>query len=117
VPAPAVLATLRARATLVDRMLDAELDDARDAGEMISLWTFGGGFDARWHRLAATLRDAVVEQVEVELPEVIAAKDALLARSPFAKAWASIRRRALPAEQWRVPAGEAGPGVRRLLLL
>ena len=117
VPAPAVLATLRARATLVDRMLDEEADHARGAGESISLWTFGGGFDARWHRLARALGEAVCEHVEVEVPDVLATKELILSRSPFAAGWARVHRRALPIDQWRVPSGEPGPGVRRVLVI
>lgn len=99
--APSVLAMIRARSTIVDRMLEDEIHRVRRAGARLTLWTFGGGFDARWYRLRPALHDVVASHVEVDDPDVLQFKHQALAASSFAGAWEGVQQVAAPEEGWR----------------
>lgn len=104
--APSVLAMIRARASLVDRMIECEVHHARLRGEAIAYHGFGGGFDARWYRLLREMRDVIRAHREVEEPEVLLLKDRLLSTSTFAPVWADIVQDKAAPDGWSVAAGE-----------
>lgn len=111
---PAALATIRARTTLVDRMLLDELIRARSRGDKVCLWTLGGAFDARWNRMAEDFEGVVVEAREVEDPLILKYKDRVLKKSPFGAAWEKVQRRPKPLEGWTV---RPRSGARPLVIL
>jgi len=111
--APA-LSTIRARTLLLDRMLLDELYRARRAGERLCVWTIGGGFDARWHRMQDEFTDVVVEIREVEDPAILRYKDRWLRDSPFAGRWAQVRVRPKAPEGWTA---RPRTGARALIIL
>jgi O-methyltransferase involved in polyketide biosynthesis len=100
--APSVLAMIRARSAIVDRMLEDEAQRIRRAGARLTLWTFGGGFDARWYRLRPALDDVLSGHVEVDEPDVIQFKHQALSTSSFAAAWEGVQRVAALEDGWRV---------------
>lgn len=109
--APSILAMIRARAAIVDRMLEDEVHRARTAGTGLAVWTFGAGFDARWYRLRPAHQDVDVTHVEVEEPSVLQFKDQALAASSFAGLWDSVQRVAAPEDRWAVPDPSGEPLV------
>lgn len=109
-----VLGAIRSRTRLVDRMLTEEVGLARQDGSELALVVVGGGLDARWFRHLYRIDDVVTSYTEVELPEVLALKDALLADSPYSEPWSRIHQVPLPLRQWSVPPDTAG---RRNLVL
>ncbi|MEQ1566401.1 MAG: hypothetical protein ABMA64_12240 [Myxococcota bacterium] len=100
--APSILAMLRARAGVVDRMLEEEARRAQVLGQRVDYWGFGGGFDARWHRLSPWLGPVTHQHCEVDEPEVLESKDALLSRSNFSGGWQRVQRVAEREERWTV---------------
>jgi len=108
----AALTTVRARTTLVDRLLESELARARKRGDSLCLWGIGGAFDGRWSRMAEAMRDVVVEIREVEDPLILEFKDRVLEKSPFAEAWHQVQTRPKSIEGWTVrPRSGARPLV------
>jgi O-methyltransferase involved in polyketide biosynthesis len=99
--APSILAMIRARATIVDRMIEDDVHDARRRGQRVALWTFGGGFDARWFRLQG-LGEALHAHCEVEEPDVLDFKDLALSSSTFATSWQRIHRVPVKEDRWTV---------------
>jgi O-methyltransferase involved in polyketide biosynthesis len=97
-----VLTMVRARARLVDRMIEEEVRASVRLEEGLDFWSVGGGFDARWYRIKTLMSDAVRKHFEVESAEVLAVKDALLAESSFHKSWQTIESRRMEAETWTV---------------
>ncbi len=98
---------IRARAAIVDRMIEDEAHRVRALGGHLTYWGFGGGFDARWYRLRPTLRDVIGEHYEVDDPEVLEFKDQVLADSSFAGAWDRIRQHRAGEDRWGIPSGDA----------
>ena len=101
-PVPERLCAVRARADLVDEILLRLRDAARRQHLNQSIWSIGCGLDARWQRLAWPLAPVVTRLVELDEPHVIAAKDALLSGSPFAREWAEIEDIAMIPQGWDV---------------
>ncbi|MEZ4237141.1 MAG: class I SAM-dependent methyltransferase [Myxococcota bacterium] len=99
--APSILSMIRARATIVDRMIEDEVARARSRGGAVSFWGFGGGFDARWFRLQA-LGDGVRAHCEVEEPDVLDFKNLALSTSTFAPSWQRIHRIPVKEDRWTV---------------
>lgn len=100
--APSVIAMLRARAAVIDRMIEEEVAAARARDEVLAYHGFGGGFDARWYRLTRGMRDVVRLHVEVDEPEVMRLKHRLLSGSTFAEAWSDIRHEGSEAADWGI---------------
>src|SRR6187551_18007 len=90
--APSILAMIRARASIVDRMIEEEAHRVRNLGGLLTYWGFGGGFDARWYRLRPTLEQVITTHNEVEEPDVMDFKNHALADSTFSTAWQRIQR-------------------------
>ena len=87
---PSVLTMIRARTSIVDRMIEEEIARARCLGTKIAYWSFTPGFDARWYRILALVGDAIGVLREVEDPDLLALKTALLEESTFARQWTRI---------------------------
>jgi len=103
-PLSEALTTVRARASLVDRMIAGECARARQEGCGLCYGSVGGGLDARWYRLLPAFSDVVREQREIEEPALLLVKDEMLADSPFEVPWSQVIRRPLPMERWTVQA-------------
>jgi O-methyltransferase involved in polyketide biosynthesis len=99
--APSILAMIRARSTIVDRMIEDDVHQARRRGNTVTFWSFGGGFDARWYRLQA-LGEAVRAHCEVEDPDVLDFKNLALSTSTFAPSWQRIHRIPVKEDRWTV---------------
>ncbi len=102
--APSILAMIRARANIVDRMIEETVNRARLAGDTLDFWGFGGGFDARWYRLMRDMGDVIASHQEVEEPALMEFKDELLASSSFANAWDRIEKHSAAKHTWTVGA-------------
>jgi len=102
---------IRARANIVDRMIEEAVNRARHMDETLDFWGFGGGFDARWYRLMREMDDVIVSHQEVEEPALMEFKDELLASSSFANAWERIRKHAAAKHTWTVQESESRPLV------
>jgi O-methyltransferase involved in polyketide biosynthesis len=100
--APSILAMIRARAAIVDRMIEDEVHRVRQASGGLTYWGFGGGFDARWYRLRPALHDVIRVHCEVEEPDVMDFKNQALADSSFAHAWERIHRLPIKEDRWTV---------------
>lgn len=100
--APSILSMIRARAAVVDRMIEEEVHRVRAASGGLTYWGFGGGFDARWYRLKPALHDVIRVHCEVEEPEVMEFKNQALADSSFAQAWERIHRLPIREDRWTV---------------
>jgi O-methyltransferase involved in polyketide biosynthesis len=100
--APSILTMLRARSQIVDGMVADEIARAKAAGEALSYWSVGGGFDARWYRLRPQLT-GIAGHHELEDPEVMAFKEEVLADSTFAGHWGEIRRDTAVERKWCIP--------------
>lgn len=107
--APSILSMIRARASIVDRMLEDEVHRVRASGGPLQVWTFGAGFDARWYRLRPALLDVPITHVEVEDPEVLQFKNQALATSSFAGLWDSVQRVPVHEDRWTVPESSSVP--------
>lgn len=105
--APSILAMIRARAAMVDRLIEDEAHRVRRLGGRLAWWGFGGGFDARWYRLRPLVQDILLRHCEVEDPEVLEFKHQALQDSSFAGAWDRIQRLPTPEDRWTVPDGTA----------
>lgn len=127
--APSILSMIRARASIVDRMIEDEVYRVRARGGTLSFWSFGGGFDARWYRLRA-LGAGIRSHSEVEDPDLMDFKNAALSTSSFASSWKRIHRLPTKEDRWTVQDPASGntlvvlegvasrlglDGVRRLL--
>jgi O-methyltransferase involved in polyketide biosynthesis len=100
--APSILAMIRARASIVDRMIEDEAYRAHKHGQRLGYWGFGGGLDARWYRLRPLLDPITQIHCEVEEPEVIDFKNAALGASTFSSAWQRIQRVPSREDKWTV---------------
>lgn len=112
--AEAAFTTIRARTTIVDRMIHDAIAIARGDGKKVAVWTLGPGFDARWYRLLPRMEEAITSVREVEEPAVLSIKNAMLETSPYAEWWSKVVRRSIPAGAWGV---EPRRGERALVLL
>lgn len=101
--APSVLTMIRARASVVDAMVAEEVHFARRRERKVALCVLGGGFDARWYRMGPLLSHTVASHHEVEDPELLEFKDALLSASSFAPHWKRVHRVAAAEEAWTLP--------------
>lgn len=108
--APSILSMLRARASIVDRMIEDEASRVRRHGGALTFFSFGGGLDARWYRLKPILEPVLRLHAEVEEPDVIEFKNQALEGSSFASAWSRIERVPVPEGRWTVHDG-AGADV------
>lgn len=99
--APAALSTIRARTEVVDRLLSEAVERARTEQAQLCLWSVGAGLDARWQRMRRHL-GPVAEIREVDTPEVLSFKEAVLARSPYAEPWSRVARRPSDVPGWTV---------------
>lgn len=99
--APSILSMIRARATIVDRMIEDEAHRVRRTGGLVTFWGFGGGFDARWYRLRA-LGEVIRTHCEVEEPELMDFKNLALSSSTFAPSWQRIHRIPIREDRWTV---------------
>ena len=109
--APSILSMIRARANIVDRMIEEIVNRARLADETLDFWGFGGGFDARWYRLMREMDDVVVSHQEVEEPALMEFKEELLPSSAFANAWERIRKHSEAKHNWTVQSTDSRPLV------
>ena len=107
--APSILSMLRARSSMVDERVAGLVASARAAGESLTYWSLGGGFDARWYRLRPVL-GSLDSHHELEDPEVMAFKHRVLEASTFAGHWEGIRTTTMPEAQWTVPRTD-GPAL------
>lgn len=99
-----MLAMLRARTQIVDRMVASEAERAERLGRPLDYWTFGAGLDARWFRVRGELRAlAQGRYSEVEDPGVLAFKQKALDSSRYAEEWRRVSCVPLPQEAWTVP--------------
>lgn len=97
-----VLTMIRARTSIIDRMIEEEVRESVKAEEGLDYWSVGGGFDARWYRIKSLMTDAVRKHFEVDEARVLSVKHSLLEKSTFKKSWSQIGVRALPPGQWTV---------------
>lgn len=93
---PPILAMIRTRTELIDEWI---IDTVLDETGRLAMWSFGGGLDARWHRLPE-LANTVDSYHEVEVPAVADHKAALMARSPFAPNWQRVTSHAAELADW-----------------
>jgi O-methyltransferase involved in polyketide biosynthesis len=103
--APSILSMIRARASIVDRMIEDEVHRVRRRGAHLTFWGFGGGLDARWYRLRPLLDEVTKMHAEVEEPAVMEFKNAALTDSSFAQAWNRIERVPVSEDRWTVHDG------------
>ena len=101
---PTVMTMIRCRTRVLDRMIREELEEARQDGLRVELWSIGGGFDGRWSRLESTTRDVVDRVVELDIPDVARTKAELISESRFAAQYSSVEVQARPSEEWSVDA-------------
>lgn len=111
---PSVLTMIRARTSVVDRMIEEEIARSRALGTGIAYWGLASGFDARWYRLLALVGDVIRSHREVDDADVLALKSELLAESTFARQWTRIRQHPADALDWAV---EDEPGTSPLVVL
>ena len=93
-------------------MVIEEIDRVAKSEGRLSLWVFGGGFDARWNRLMPVLRPVLDEYHEVEQPSILHFKNELLINSAFALNWKTVQKHPLPEGRWSC---EARGGVLAVL--
>jgi len=98
--APSILSMIRARATLIDDIISEEVSWARQAGETLDFCSFGAGFDARWYRLMRDMGDVIASHREVDEPELMAFKHAMLSDSSFSSAWEQIHQIPATKNAW-----------------
>lgn len=99
-----MLAMIRARAGIVDRVIADEALRVERKGRSLDYWCFGAGLDARWHRMREQLPSlARGRYAEVEDGAVLTFKDAALAGSSYARAWRNVEMSELPDHRWTVP--------------
>jgi O-methyltransferase involved in polyketide biosynthesis len=79
-----------ARAALIDAWVK---DAILRSPEPITYLSLGCGFDYRWYKLRASLGSKIAQYIEIDQPALIEAKEELLARSPYADAYAAVERR------------------------
>ena len=103
---PAVLCMMRARTSVVDRMLLEEIHTATAAGEPMRYHRLAGGLDGRFYRLFRGHEKAILTHREVDEEPVIQAKHQMLASSSFARAWQNVSSEAQPVTSWTVPDAE-----------
>lgn len=101
-PVGSVLTMIRARTTLIDRMIEEEVHDSHKLEEGLDFWSVGGGFDARWYRIKTLMSESVRKHFEVEDPAVLDVKANLLVESSFRASWRKIETRPLPESSWTV---------------
>lgn len=99
---PAVLGMMRARCSIVDRMLREELYTADRLGQPLRYHRLGAGLDGRFYRLFRGHERVLLFQREVDEEPVMAAKRHMLASSSFARAWQAVQSEARPISSWTV---------------
>ncbi|MEZ4321291.1 MAG: class I SAM-dependent methyltransferase [Myxococcota bacterium] len=97
-----VLTMIRARAAIIDRMIEEEVQASVRLEEGLDFWSVGGGFDARWYRIKTLMSDAVRKHFEIEDPGVLEVKSGLLSESSFKATWNTIERRPVAPSEWTV---------------
>jgi len=97
-----VLTMIRARAAIIDRMIEEEVQASVRQEEGLDYWSVGGGFDARWYRIKTLMNDAVRKHFEIEDPGLLGVKSQLLEESSFRATWNGIEKRAVPSDEWTV---------------
>ena len=102
--APSILSMIRARANLIDGLIEDAVNGARQSGETLDFWSFGAGFDARWYRLMHDMSDVITSHQEVDEPALLAFKNATLADSNFATAWKRIGQHPTAKKAWTIQA-------------
>lgn len=97
-----VLTMIRARTTIIDRMIEEEVRTSVRDAEGLDFWSVGCGFDARWYRIKTLMCDAVRKHFEIEEAGLLELKNSLLERSTYRGAWGEIERRPLEPTDWTV---------------
>jgi O-methyltransferase involved in polyketide biosynthesis len=97
-----VLTMIRARAAIIDRMIEEEVQASVRMEENLDFWSVGGGFDARWYRIKTLMSDAVRKHFEIEEPGVLEVKNTLLGESSFRATWNTIERWPMSPGEWTV---------------
>lgn len=99
-----MLAMLRARAQIIDRMIVDEADRVGALGRPLDYWSFGAGLDARWHRLRVGA-DALTagRYSEIEDPGILSFKSKALEHSRYSEEWRRVESMPLAQEMWTVP--------------
>lgn len=97
-----VLTMIRARTSIIDRMIEEEVRLSVREGEGLDFSSVGCGFDARWYRIKTLMCDAVRKHFEIEEASVLDVKNWLLERSTYRKAWGEIEQRPLQPSEWTV---------------
>lgn len=100
---PAVLSMMRARASVVDRMVLEELHLAAEAREPMRYHRLAAGMDGRFYRLFRGHEHVLLTLREVDEPAVMEAKGQMLASSSFAHSWQGVQQEGASIEQWTVP--------------
>lgn len=99
-----MLAMMRVRAEIVDRMIADEAERVDALGKTLDYWSFGAGLDGRWHRMRGRFPALGRGRYsEVESPEILAFKDRALTGSTFGREWDRVERAALREERWTIP--------------
>ncbi|MBT3218079.1 MAG: hypothetical protein HN348_03235 [Proteobacteria bacterium] len=110
-PGSSRAARIRATSAIIDRMVTEEVDRVAKLDGKLSLWVFGGGFDARWNRLMPALRSVLDEYHEVEQPSILHFKNEVLAESAFSLHWKKVQKHPLSEGRWTCETEPGGPGV------
>ena len=97
-----VLTMIRARTSIIDRMIEEEVQQSVVDEEGLDFWSVAGGFDARWYRIKTLMSASVRRHFEIEDPELLALKSKLLEESSFRASWKAIEARGLPTDSWTV---------------
>lgn len=108
---PSVLSMIRERAAIVDRMLVEEFHRAERMGTLVDYTRMGGGFDGRFYRLFPHHLDRLHRMTELEEPELLAVKNAMLRHSNFVDEWSRVEQVALPVHDWTMKPSTGLPVV------
>ena len=97
-----VLSMIRARTSVIDRMIEEEVHTSVKAGDGLDFWSVGCGFDARWYRIKTLMSDAVRKHFEIDVPGLLEVKSELLERSSYRQSWREIEVWPLVETEWTV---------------
>jgi O-methyltransferase involved in polyketide biosynthesis len=97
-----VLTMIRARTSIIDRMIEEEVQLSSKDSEGLDFWSVGGGFDARWYRIKTLMSDAVRKHFEVDNAQLLQVKSGLLERSSFRRSWKEIEQHPQSDAEWTV---------------
>ena len=98
-----VLAMIRSRTSLVDRMILDDLHRSQHRAQDVHYHRLGGGLDGRFHRLFRNHDLKLSTHREVDEPSVVEAKKSLMDESTFAASWARVRIEGSDIIRWTVP--------------